>query len=99
MSCLDNAKQLIDGPRRQAYGPVRESFGRVALAWSGILNKEITPQQVALMMIAFKVMRESNSHQADNIDDIAGYAALLEQLYEASPLDSFMDSEAAATLQ
>jgi len=97
--CLDNAKELINGPRRAAYGPVEESFNRVALMWTAILQKEITPHQVALMMVAFKISREANSHKQDNLDDIAGYTALLEELYASDPVQSFMDSEAAATLE
>jgi len=77
---IDKAIELIEGPRREAYGPVEESFTRIAQAWSAIADIEITSKQVALMMIAFKVCREANSHSDDNIVDIIGYALLANTL-------------------
>lgn len=98
MNILEEANRVINGERRQAYGPVKESFERVAKLWSVIADKEITSQQVALMMILFKVAREAHSHKSDNLTDIAGYTQLLEKLYDADPIQSFMDSEAAVDL-
>lgn len=96
--CLESADKLIHGPRRASYGPVKESFTRVAKTWSAIKNVDFTPQDVALMMVAFKICREANSHSQDNLDDICGYTALLEELYDQDPVQSFMDSEAAGDL-
>lgn len=79
--CFENATRLINGPRRAAYGRVDASFKRVALMWTAILQREITTQEVALMMVAFKVAREAHSHNDENMDDIAGYTALLEELH------------------
>ena len=93
MNILEEANRIINGERRQAYGPVKESFERVAKLWSVIADKEITAQQVALMMILFKVAREMHSHKSDNQTDIAGYAQLLEKLYDADPVESFINSE------
>jgi hypothetical protein len=36
-------------------------------------------------MIGLKLLRESNSHSRDNLVDIAGYTALLEQIESSSP--------------
>lgn len=104
MKCLESADKLIHGPRRASYGPVEESFKRHALVWNGVLlpklkeGMEITPQDVALMMVGLKVTREANAHSQDNLDDICGYTALLEELYDKDPAQSFIDSEACRDL-
>ena len=79
-SVLEEAGAIITGPRRDAYGPVEQSFGMVAGAWSSILGVEVTSREVALCMIALKVMRDANKPARDNLVDIIGYAALAEQL-------------------
>lgn len=82
MNVLEEAGQIISGPRREAYGPVEQSFGAVACAWSSILGVEVTTRDVALCMIALKVMRDANKPARDNLVDICGYAALAECLVE-----------------
>jgi hypothetical protein len=77
---LQEAERLINGPRRDAYGDVRESFDGVASGWSRIFGCEVTAEQVALAMVWLKVMREVNRHGRDNLVDIAGYAGLAEKL-------------------
>lgn len=76
---LSTAKDLISSDRREAYGPVKESFERIAAYWSMYLREDVTAHDVAMMMVLFKVARESNSHKTDNLVDIAGYAALAEE--------------------
>lgn len=77
-NCLKRADKLINGPRRKSYGPVEDSFKRIATMWSIILKHNISPKDVALCMVALKLCRESNAHNIDNLDDIAGYTALAE---------------------
>lgn len=79
-SINQEAEQIINGPRRDSYGPADESFKKIATMWSVILNAKVSPRQVALMMIAFKVVRDSNKANRDNLVDIAGYAGLGENL-------------------
>lgn len=83
---LQEADRIINGERREAYGPVRESFERIASAWTGVLmhklTKPVTAEEVALCMIGMKVCREANAHKDDNGIDIAGYVACLEKLYD-----------------
>lgn len=81
-NCFRVAESLINGDRREAYGEVKESFARVAGIWSAILNQPVTPQQVALCMVALKLCREAHAHSFDNLVDICGYAGLLEKLTE-----------------
>ncbi len=67
--------------RRENYGAVRESFGRIARLWSVALDKTITPEDVAICMILFKTSREMHKHKEDNLTDIVGYTACLDELY------------------
>ena len=82
-SILTEAAHIINGPRRDAYGPVTESFTNIAAVWSAILRTTVTPPQVALCMIALKLLREAHSAARDNRVDICGYAALLDGLHTA----------------
>ena len=77
------AEGIINGPRRDAYGPVRESFQRIADLWSPVVGVPITCEQVAAMMVLLKVARElGGQHHRDNLVDICGYALLWDRLAE-----------------
>jgi hypothetical protein len=80
MNCLEQANEVINGPRRDSYGPVKESFVKIAKVWSAILGYEVSPLQVSLCMIGLKVLREANKHSDDNLVDICGYTALAEKV-------------------
>jgi hypothetical protein len=82
MTISQEAETIINGDRRKDYGDVRTSFSQTAKIWSGILNHDITPEQVALCMAGLKLQRESNSHKRDNLVDLIGYTLLLEKLEE-----------------
>ena len=79
---LDEAKEIIQGERREAYGPVHESFEKIARLWSEVMGYKVTPQQVALCMVQLKIAREIARPKKDNRIDIINYAALLDQLHE-----------------
>ena len=61
--------------RGESYGSMLDNHTRIARLWSVLLDKEITPEQVALCMIAVKQARlmETPNH-ADSVQDILGYA-------------------------
>lgn len=82
ITVLEEAKKIITGARRKSYGPVERSFKEVATLWSVVFKREVSTFEVALAMIALKLQREANSHHRDNLVDLAGYTALLEQLYD-----------------
>lgn len=79
-SILTEAEAIINGPRRDAYGPVEESFGKIAEGWSVVFGVKVTPRQVAHAMIWLKVCRDLNKSGRDNLVDIAGYAGLAGRL-------------------
>lgn len=79
-SVLEEANRIINGPRREAYGPAKESFDRIAAVWSAIIGTEITAKDVALCMIGLKCIRHTHGEGRDDLVDIAGYAGLAELL-------------------
>ena len=86
--CLDTAKDIINGDRRDSYGTPKVSFSRVADYWTNYLNhagythQSLEPKDVAIMMILFKIAREEYKHSYDNCVDICGYTALLDDMME-----------------
>lgn len=81
---LEEAAQLTGngGDRHDGYDHPSRNFDRIARMWGVIFDKEITPRQVALAMIAMKVVRDNHQARRDNIVDIAGYARCIERLDE-----------------
>lgn len=74
---LDEAKNITSNGRKAGeYGKPEDSFQTIARFWSGYLDREIKPADVAVMMILLKVARiKSGTGKKDNWVDIAGYAA------------------------
>lgn len=75
---LDAAEKCVCHDRQNTHGRPEDSFGAIADLWTAYLDagREITPVDVAQMMILLKVGRakENPKHQ-DNWVDMAGYAA------------------------
>jgi Domain of unknown function (DUF6378) len=82
MNILQEADRITSVDRNDDYGHPRTDFQRTAVFWSAIFGFPVTPEQVALCMIALKLSREVHKHKRDSIVDIAGYARTLEMLYE-----------------
>ena len=85
MTLLQEAELLINGQRQEDYGEAKACFKRIAAFWGGYLGKrsgyEITPHDVAHMMVLFKMARLAhNSKHHDSIRDAIGYLALTERL-------------------
>ena len=79
---LRKADRITSGIKRKAYGHPKENFKRTAALWSAILGVEVSSQQVALCMVAFKLAREAFRHKEDNLVDAVGYLVNLDMLYE-----------------
>lgn len=79
-SILPEAQKLVHGKRNEDYGHPYHDFSRTAKIWSAILDKEVTPEQVALCMIGVKMSRECNKPKRDNRVDMAGYAEALDMV-------------------
>ena len=87
MSCIDQAKDAVNGDRRKDYGDAVESFGRIAGLWTAYLGVHVTPKDVGNMMILLKTSRAKTSNKLDNQVDTVGYTLCIEQLVLAGVAD------------
>ena len=75
---LEEAQRLVNTDRHKDYGDPSEDFSRIATIWSTLLSErlseDLTPEDVAIMMIALKLSRAVFNYKRDNWIDIAGYA-------------------------
>jgi hypothetical protein len=84
---LVEAEAIVTGPRADAYGDAAINHIRIANLWSDWLHNRnwatstITPYDVAMMMLLVKVARCQQKPSHDNHVDVAGYAAVLEDIY------------------
>lgn len=76
---IDKAKQIVE-ERQKSYDHPSKNFQNIADCWSTIVGVKVTKEQVALMMIQLKVLRENFKHNDDNILDGYGYWLCLEQM-------------------
>jgi len=86
---LEEAKSLVTGPRAKSYGDAAVNHVRIADLWNVWLRNRawsrhdvITPYDVAMMMLLVKVARCQQQPSHDNHTDLAGYAAVMEDIYE-----------------
>lgn len=89
VSVLVEAESIVNGQRQTDYGDKRQNFSQIAMLWQGLLatklapNQAITPEDVALCMIAVKMARLAKSpDHYDSVLDIAGYAACYDSLQQ-----------------
>ena len=72
--------EVIDG-RRNVYGNPEEVFPRHAQVWSAIIGTPVTPEQVALCLIGYKLIRAADTPDySDNADDIEGYLDIFRKI-------------------
>lgn len=72
---------IFDEAREQDYGNKQRNFERIAKMWGAFLGIDISPKQVALMMILVKVSRLAhNQTHRDSYIDLIGYAGIGEGL-------------------
>lgn len=79
MNILDEAATIIAG-RNDDYGQPEHNLKRIAEMWTTYMAIDITPRDVSMMMILLKCPRDAHKEKRDNLVDIAGYAALADQL-------------------
>lgn len=87
---LDKAKECVCGQREQDYGTPESNFGLIADLWSAYMNIDISPTDVAMMMVLMKAARIKNGGgTGDSFVDIAGYAACggeINSTYDRAPV-------------
>jgi hypothetical protein len=79
---FEEAEAVVNGPRQYYYDHPLDNFQRIADMWSVILRTEVTWEQVGLMMVALKVVRQAHRPQRDNLVDGVGYWRTIEMAYE-----------------
>ena len=101
---LESAIQTVCKDRQDKYGNCEDNFGIIAELWSGYLDAEVRPEDVAVMMMLLKIARiRTGVYDPDNYIDIAGYAACgseiasKKQIIQMEPLAVKADSEAAVS--
>lgn len=73
---LARAKDIVSGDRDKTYGIPENSFNRIAQLWQAYLKYPIDSNDVAMMMVLFKIARlQAKPDHEDSWVDIAGYAA------------------------
>jgi len=79
---LREAQTILNGQRANDYGDAYDNHKRIAALWNTYLDEEygLKPEDVAVMLILLKVARLVHKHTSDSFIDIAGYAALAEEM-------------------
>ena len=80
-SLKEQARTLVDGERQADYGEPVEHMRRVADAWSAVLRRPITPEEVCLCLATLKLVREGHRPKRDNREDAIGYLDILERVH------------------
>ena len=75
-SHLRTAATIAD-QREPQYGSALDNLKDTSMIAKAMFNLELTPVQLAQVMIAFKTSREKHSHKDDNIIDNINYHAIL----------------------
>ena len=80
---LETSLNLVSGNRNDTHGDKLKNHQNIADLWSAYLGIEITPMQVATLMVLLKVARtKEGSHNIDDYIDACGYAAIAGDLAE-----------------
>lgn len=83
MDSKQKAEELVNGKRQADYGHPKVNMKRIARIWSGILDMEVTPEQVALCMVGLKLARlVSSPDHEDTQVDMLGYLKVLQRLLD-----------------
>lgn len=78
---LMTANEYITKDRAATHGDAEDSFAAIGNLWGEYLKTKVTPADVAIMMVLFKIARfKTNPAHMDNAIDMAGYAALAAEI-------------------
>lgn len=85
-SVLDEAKDIISNRAHDDYGNVERCMGNISEQWNLYLAQThgslavITDEDVCKMMMLLKMSRDSHKPKRDNLVDLIGYAALVQEI-------------------
>ena len=82
-SILGEALKIINGHRQDDYGSPEDSFQHIANYWNAYFKQVadyreegLTAEDIAIMMVLFKIARLGHGYTRDSVVDICGYAAI-----------------------
>jgi hypothetical protein len=87
---LNEAAELIDGPRAEQHGDMQDNHENIAELWNAFLRirrdpvAPLTGSQVAICMALVKVARtQTGDDNPDDLRDAAGYCGIASELTDA----------------
>lgn len=81
---ITEGRSRVDGERQQEHGNPVDNLKKIAIIWSALIGIQITAHDVAVMMGAFKNVRQmANPEHEDNLTDVEGYAEIARRCVEA----------------
>lgn len=82
MNILEEANKITHEDRNYDYDTPINNFKQISDITTAILGRYISPKDIAIIMIATKLSRESFKHKRDNLVDLAGYTWVLNEIIE-----------------
>jgi hypothetical protein len=85
MNILEKANEIVNlrkEEKERQYGPFEEGMERAAQIASGCTGKNISAQDMYLILVALKLSRESYNHKQDNLLDAVAYLGALNNYNE-----------------
>ncbi|MCA9179764.1 MAG: hypothetical protein KDB14_35150 [Planctomycetales bacterium] len=85
-SILREAEEIVSVGRQEQHGTPEDCFGLIAEFWSLWLDRRVSSQDVAMMMVLLKAARarhrcrDGEDIQRDTLVDLAGYAACCDRM-------------------
>ncbi len=82
-SIFQQAERLVNTDRAADYGSPTQMCSHIAAMWNAYLKldeKPITAEQVAYMMVLFKIARQSYKDKDDNLTDMLGYVGVADKV-------------------
>jgi len=75
---ITNLETMLVNDRHKAHGDAKRSMKAIADYWSLYLGKELTEENVCVMMSLLKIARSTtgNEDNRDHLMDCAGYSVL-----------------------
>lgn len=74
---FEESREAVLDDRGETHGGIHDNFGQTAAFWSAYLGADVTPYDVAVMMVLLKASRQkSGDTDPDHYIDMAGYAAI-----------------------
>jgi Domain of unknown function (DUF6378) len=78
---LQTAEKLVSTDRSKTHGDKKVNHQNIASLWSAYLDFNISPKDVAILMVLLKLARtKTGQHNIDDYVDACGYSAIAGEL-------------------